>query len=876
VEPKLTAAVKHEIRLADYLPPDFSLDHTFLTFRLFDEGAVVIAVTQFRRVNPLSKGIKLDGGPYMSLLEVALDERILGSDEYSVSADFLEIFDVPDIFTLTVTTKLQPRENTRLEGLYFSGGNFCTQCEAEGFRHITYFPDRPDVLTRYDVRIEADCKSCPVLLSNGNPGAVGELANGRHFAEWHDPHPKPCYLFALVAGDLACQSGIFETKSGCCVALNIYVEPNEMGKTEHALVSLQKSMKWDEDRFGLEYDLGVYNIVAVSDFNMGAMENKGLNVFNTKYVLACPETATDTDFDNIEGVIGHEYFHNWTGNRVTCRDWFQLSLKEGLTVFRDQEFSADLGSRALKRIVDVRALRFLQFSEDSSPLAHPVRPEKYIEINNFYSATVYNKGAEVIRMMHTLLGEAAFCRGMSLYFERHDGQAVTCDDFVHAMEDASGVDLEQFQLWYSQAGTPRLEVRQQRKKMDVHVTFEQSCAATPGQAIKRALHMPVLMGWLDGDGKQITPDVFEGGVWRPEGCLLELKEPRQTFVFKNVPKGATPSFLRQFSAPVKLETDLTAAGLAFLMQFDNDSFARWEAAQSLASQVVLGSTEGSSDKNIRDTYYRVFASLLHETNADAALLAELLTLPTESDLGQKMNVFDAAGVHNKREATIFHLASQNQDRIHELYSLYSARGDFSLDQEAKARRRLCNVLLGYLAVLENGDKIIANHYACANNMTDRMAALNLAAHSDHACCDELLNEFYTEYQTDALVIDKWFAVQAQSKRKDTLSRVEALTRHTAFSYRNPNRLRSLISTFSMLNPARFHSLDGKGYRFLAETIIAVDKLNPQTAARLVAPLGRWARMPNGAAEEMKLSLEFILNSPGLSDDVRELCEKSQG
>ena len=877
MEPTLSAAAKHEIKLADYLPPDFSLDHTSLTFHLFDDHAVVVAATQFRRSNAAQKGLVLDGGSYMELVDITLDDHALGDSDYAVSASRLEIFNVPDTFTLCVTTRLLPRENTRLEGLYFSGGNFCTQCEAEGFRHITYFLDRPDALTCYDVRIEADHKSCPVLLSNGNPGAAGMLDGGRHYAEWHDPHPKPCYLFALVAGDLACQNAIFQTKSGRSVALNVYVEPKEIDKTDHAIKSLQKSMKWDEDRFGLEYDLDVYNIVAVSDFNMGAMENKGLNVFNTKYVLASSETATDTDFENIEGVIGHEYFHNWTGNRVTCRDWFQLSLKEGLTVFRDQEFSSDMGSRALKRIADVRALRLLQFSEDAGPLAHPIRPEKYIEINNFYTATVYNKGAEVIRMMHMLIGEAAFCRGMDLYFERHDGQAVTCEDFVQSMEDASGVDLNQFRLWYSQAGTPRLQVSCRRKGVALHMTFEQSCPATPGQAEKKALHMPVLLGWIDVDGQPITPDVEGGGQWRADGCLIELTKPCHTVKFRNVPEGAVPSILRQFSAPVKLETDLTAEDLAFLMQHDPDSFARWEAAQGLASRVILEEIEGSEEAEYsKICYHHAFRGLLEKANMDSSLLAELLTLPSESDLGQKMRVFDAAKLHRHREALLVELARKNQAALGTLYSSLEVSETYSLRQKEKGLRRLRNGLLGYLAVLGEGDIFVQDHYKRADNMTDRMAALSLAAHSDFDCREDLLEDFYSKYQDDALVIDKWFAVQAQSKRADTLSRVQSLTQHSAFSYKNPNRLRALVSTFSMLNQARFHNADGEGYRFLANTIIAVDALNPQTAARLIAPLGRWARMPASAAESMKKSLEFILSSTQLSDDVRELCTKSLG
>lgn len=871
-----TPAAKQEIRLTDYEPPAFEIKHTSLTFKLFADYAEVTAISQFVRRNPVVPDLLLDGGPHMELVEVALDGLVLTTDQIQLSADSLKLRNVPDSFALRIVTKLVPQDNTRLEGLYHSGGNFCTQCEAEGFRHITYFLDRPDVLTCYDVRIEAEKGTCPLLLSNGNPGEAGDLENGRHFAEWHDPHPKPSYLFALVAGDLACNSGSFKTKSGKDVELNVYVEPKDLSKSKHALNSLKRSMTWDEDRFGLEYDLDVYNIVAVSDFNMGAMENKGLNVFNTKYVLASSETATDADFGHVEGVIGHEYFHNWTGNRVTCRDWFQLSLKEGLTVFRDQEFSADLGSRVIKRLDDVRSLRMLQFSEDAGPLAHPVRPEKYIEINNFYTATVYNKGAEVIRMMHLLIGEAAFRRGMDLYFERYDGQAVTCEDFVRAMEDASGQVLGQFRLWYSQAGTPRLEVRRRRTGKAIHLTIEQSCPATPGQSEKRPNHMPILVGWLDAVGRQIEPICGEGGEWRETGCLLDLKKAVQTFVFENVPEGAVPSLLRQFSAPVRMEDDLTAAELAFLMRHDQDGFARWEAAQKLASKVILSEINGKKDTAAAEEYRSAFTSVLADHKEDTALIAELLTLPGEIDLGQKMARLDAAKIHRVRGEMMAALARENSDAINARYQELNTGADYSLNQKAKADRRLCNILLAYIAKFDSrlGEQVVRAHYEKANNMTDRMAALSLIAHSDFECRKEILHAFHEDWKDDALVVDKWFAVQANSARSDVIEQVKQLTNHPAFSLRNPNRLRSLVSTFAMLNQAGFHTEGGDGYTFLSEMIVAVDVINPQTAARLVAPLGRWSRMPDLAGRQMKEALDWILSHEGLSDDVRELCIKS--
>lgn len=867
-------AAKQEIRLADYEPPAFAIKHTNLTFRLYADYAEVEAVSRFERLTTGNADLKLDGGPFMELQSVAMDDVELSCSAYEVSAEALTLRDVPGEFSLRVVTRLKPHENTRLEGLYFSGGNFCTQCEAEGFRHITYFLDRPDVLTRYDVRVEADQANCPVLLSNGNPGATGQLPGGRHFAEWHDPYPKPSYLFALVAGDLACKEGAFRTVSGRDVALNVYVRPEDLGKADHAIQSLQRSMEWDEERFGLEYDLDVYNIVAVSDFNMGAMENKGLNIFNTKYVLASPETATDADFDNVEGVIGHEYFHNWTGNRVTCRDWFQLSLKEGLTVFRDQEFSADVGSRAIKRLDDVRTLRMLQFPEDGGPLAHPVRPEKYVEINNFYTATVYNKGAEVIRMMHMLIGEASFRRGMDLYFERHDGQAVTCEDFVRAMEDASGRELGQFRLWYSQAGTPAVTVSRQTSGSEVTLTVEQSCPATPGQNEKKPAHMPLLVGWLDAEGNQIEPNCSDGGKWGEAGCLLELTDRKQTFVFTGVPRGAVPSLLRQFSAPVRLEDDLDERELAHLAQYDIDAFVRWEAMQALGTRAILGKVRKERNKAAEKEWSQAFVRLLSDTESDPALVAELLKLPSEIDLGQKMSRLDARGIHRVRRAFVRQVAEENLDGLVAAYERSQNSGEYSLDVRAKAQRRLQNSLIAYLATTDQGEERVLAQFRAANNMTDRMAALSLIADSQFDCRASVLQAFYEDWKNDALVVDKWFAVQANSGRDDVIRQVKQLVKHEAFSIQNPNRLRSVISTFSMLNQAGFHSGGGDGYRFLSEMIVAVDKLNPQTAARLVAPLGRWARMPQEASDQMKAALRWVLDHDGLSDDVRELATKS--
>lgn len=863
---------KQEIFLADYTPPAFTVEEINLTFLLYDDHAVVVAESLVKRCGDHTDALRLDGGKYMELKALELDGALLSDDQFDCSNNFLEIGIVPNAFKLRVTTRLKPYENTRLEGLYHSGGNFCTQCEAEGFRHITYCLDRPDVLARYSVRIEADKAKFPILLSNGNKGAIGELGQGRHFAEWHDPHPKPSYLFALVAGNLACRTDQFVTASGVQVELNIYVDAADIEKSAYAMGALKRAMKWDEEVYGLQYDLGIYNIVAVSDFNMGAMENKGLNVFNTKYVLASPATATDSDFDHVEGVIGHEYFHNWTGNRVTCRDWFQLSLKEGLTVFRDQEFSSDLASRALKRIDDVRILRLLQFPEDAGPLAHPVRPEQYVEINNFYTVTIYNKGAEVIRMMHTLIGAAAFRRGMDLYFERFDGQAVTCEDFVCAMEDASGADLGQFRLWYSQAGTPIVSLNYERSGEDVVLTIEQSCSATPGQQEKMPFHMPIVVGWLDLSGNSIRPEILERGSWRGENCLLNVTAARETFTFKGVPDGAVLSPLRGFSAPVKLEHDLNANDLSFLVKHDKDAFVRWESAQTLAVNEILGAVDCKVFSS-GSPFQASFSDAAKDKSADPALIAELMSLPLEVDLGQRMQTFRPSDLHDMRETLIKVLARDNCDVLLERYQ-QEKLVTYDLSKENKSRRRLRNVLLSYIAALPEGDAIVVDHYNTADNMTDRMVALQLIAHGGMDIRQQVLEAFYKKWQDDALVIDKWFAVQALSKRQDTVSVVRGLTKHSAFTYKNPNRVRSLVSSFSMMNQVRFHTTGGEGYRLLAETIVEVDKINPQTAAKLFAPLGRYRRLEENARTHMQDALKWIVSQKNLSDDVCELCEKS--
>ncbi len=870
-----------ETRLADYKPSAFLIDRVHLLFQIHDDRTVVQATGEYRR-NGVESALWLDGGPYMALEEVILDGQKLSENDYVLSETGLQIFDVPDEFTLRITTSLSPSDNTRLEGLYASGGNLCTQCEAEGFRHITYFLDRPDVLAVYDVRIEADKGTYPVLLSNGNPARAGSLSNGRHFAEWHDPYPKPCYLFALVAGQLSPFSDTFKTQSGRQVSLNIYVRDHDLDKCEHAMASLKRAMRWDEDVFGLEYDLDVYNIVAVSDFNMGAMENKGLNIFNTKYVLARPETATDSDYDHVEGVIGHEYFHNWTGNRVTCRDWFQLSLKEGLTVFRDQEFSADMGSRAVKRIDDVKLLRMLQFSEDAGPLAHPVRPESYFEINNFYTTTVYNKGAEVIRMMARILGPETFVNGVKRYLQSFDGQAATCEDFVCCMEEESGQDLGQFRLWYSQAGTPTLECERSYKNGTMFLTVRQSCPATPGQPRKEAMHIPLVLGWLDDKGKPVEVQA-QGDCYPAEnGICLSVTQCEQTFEFANCPPSAIPSLLRGFSAPVHLKSDLNDNERAVLFRSDKDEYARWEAGQQLFSNYLLtclsdDGFDAANQPHGLDAFLVSIRSILEDTTLDPAFAAELISVPTETQLGQQQDVLEPDGLHRVRQAFLEQVADECWGSLlQKMEDLQKQLAD--LGKGNRPLRKLYNLLLSFLAHSKlntsEAKSLVFDHYSSASNMTDQFAALTILCNRDWKEKKQALASFYDQWKHEDLVIDKWFSVQAQSPFVDAETGIKPLMKHTAFTLNNPNRLRSLVSVFAMTNQRNFHAFDGSGYNLLSDIICEVDKINPQTAARMIAPLGRWMRVDGCRQEMMKASLRSLLSSSMLSDDVRELAEKS--
>ncbi|MDR3391763.1 MAG: aminopeptidase N [Sulfuriferula sp.] len=878
---KPEAAHVQPVRLADYRPTDYLIDSVHLDISLNPIATRVISRLALR---PNPDGIAgaplvLDGGD-LKPFRVQLDNEALIFSEVATS-ERLTIANPPARpFTLEVETLLDPSANTRLEGLYRSGSAYCTQCEAEGFRRITYYLDRPDVMSVFTVRIEADEREAPVLLSNGNPVESGETGNGRHYAIWHDPHPKPSYLFALVGGDLGSIEDEFTTASGRKVKLAIHVEKGKEHRAHYAMESLIHAMRWDEFVYGREYDLDVFNIVAVPDFNMGAMENKGLNIFNDKYILAVQETATDNDYAGIETVVAHEYFHNWTGNRITCRDWFQLSLKEGLTVFRDQEFSANMASRAVKRINDVRSLRTVQFPEDGGPMAHSVRPDSYIEIGNFYTSTIYNKGAEVIRMMHTLLGADGFRKGMDLYFERHDGQAVTTDDFVKAMEDANRRDLVQFRRWYTQAGTPQITATgtYDQAAQTYTLTLSQSCPATPEQAHKLPFHLPVAMGLLDAQGADMPLQL--DGESTPAGTtrVLELREPEQEFRFVNVAQPPLPSLLRGFSAPVKLYADTTREQLAFLLAHDSDAFNRWEAGQRLAGEIILGLVadyRSGKDLHLDDAFVQALAKALG-SDLDPALLAQLLTLPSELYLAEAMGVVDVDGIHLAREFVRKTLAERLRDAFETVYRANATGSTYHFDSIHVAKRSLKNLALGYLMTLNDAmaRKLCLQQFEHADNMTDSIAALATLANTDCTERTPALAAFYAKWQHDPLVLDKWFALQATSQLPDTLAEVQALTQHPAFEIRNPNKVYSLIGAYARSNPVRFHDISGAGYRFLADKVLQIDVFNPSVAARMLGALSRWRKYDNQRQALMQAELQRILAQPGLSKDAYEVASKS--
>ena len=875
------------IHLKDYQVPDYLIDETHLTFELYEDRTLVHAQLVMRRNPEAGTGLpRLQlHGQDLELISLALNDRQLGLGDYEVAEESLTLQPDAASFTLDSTVVIHPESNTALEGLYKSGSMFCTQCEAEGFRKITYYLDRPDVMSKFTTTVSAEKQAYPILLSNGNPIASGEEDDGRHWATWEDPFKKPAYLFALVAGDLWCVEDSFTTMSGRDVALRIYVEPENIDKCQHAMDSLKKSMKWDEEAYGREYDLDIFMIVAVNDFNMGAMENKGLNIFNSSAVLARAETATDAAHQRVEAIVAHEYFHNWSGNRVTCRDWFQLSLKEGFTVFRDSQFSADMNSPTVKRVEDVSYLRTHQFAEDAGPMAHSVRPESFIEISNFYTLTVYEKGAEVVRMIQTLLGEEGFRKGSDLYFERHDGQAVTVDDFVKAMEDANGADLTQFKRWYSQAGTPRLAVSEQYDAVakTYSLTFRQSCPPTPGQSEKLAFVIPVSLGLLDGQGREIALRLQGEQAAVGTTRVLAVDQPEQTFTLVEVPEQPLPSLLRGFSAPVKLDFPYSRDQLMFLMQHDSDGFNRWEAGQQLSVQVLqemIGQHQRGEALQLDQRLVAALRSLLEDESLDQAMVAEMLSLPSEAYLTEISDVADVDAIHAARDFARQGIATALYDLFWKRYQAnreVSRQTPYVAEASHFARRALQNIALSYLMLSGKPEVVAAcvDQFEQADNMTERLTALAVLVNSGfEAERDKALEAFAEHFKDNPLVMDQWFSVQAGNTQPGGLERVQHLMQHPAFTLKNPNKVRALIGAFANQNLVNFHRADGAGYRFLADQVIVLNKLNPQIASRLLAPLTRWRKYDAGRQGLMKTELERILASGELSSDVYEVVSKS--
>ena len=881
------------IYLKDYTPPAFLIASIALDVDIREDHALVRATLALAR-NPKSADalapLVLDGED-VELESVALDGRTLAPGEYSVDAERLSIAKTPQRFTLETVSRIHPQNNTRLEGLYATGSGFVTQCEAQGFRRITWFLDRPDVMARYSTTIHADRERYPVLLSNGNLTDAGGEPNGRHYASWNDPFPKPSYLFAMVAAKLEKLDDSFVTRSGRTAKLAVYVEPGKLDQCGFAMRCLKSAMQWDEEVFGLELDLDGYIIVAVGDFNSGAMENKGLNIFNTKYVLARPDTATDIDYQNIDRVVAHEYFHNWTGDRVTCRDWFQLSLKEGLTVFRDQEYGADRYSRAVQRIGEVRGLRAAQFPEDAGPMAHPVRPAAYMEIRNFYTMTVYEKGAEVVRMQHTLLGPQAFRAGMDLYFKRHDGQAVTTDDFVQAMQDASGIDLVQFRRWYEQAGTPLVEAtgKYDAAAKRYTLTLRQSCPSTPGQETKLPFHIPFALGLVAPDGSdmalQLQGEEHSGA--QPGGAeitrVLSLKKAQQSFVFVNLPAQPVPSLLRNFSAPVIVKFDYSDADLTHLMAHDANAFNRWEAGQRLALELLLrdirarraNAGDASGSLPAPQAFVDAFARVLAYAPNDPAFGAEALGLPSEIYIAEQLEEVNPDAIHAARNGLRRQLALALKSELLAAYRAHVVPGAYSPDAQSAGKRALKNLCLGYLMELDDAASraLALAQFETADNMTDAMAALAVLANCDCAERAPALDAFYAKWKSEPLVVDKWLAVQAGSRLPGTLAAVQALLAHPAFDIRNPNKVYALIRSFCS-NHVRFHAADGSGYAFLADQVIAIDSFNPQVAARMARAFDRWKKFDLERRKFARAALERIRDAKGLSNDVAEIVTKA--
>lgn len=871
------------IYLKDYQAPAFEIESTYLNFDLFDDYTLVSSELKMRRSGSDVDVDLILNGQELELVSVAINGQVLSEKIYEQAQDSLTIHgsSVPSEFTLAIQTKIKPQENTALEGLYKSSGMFCTQCEAEGFRRITYFLDRPDVMSVYEVRITADQKTYPVLLSNGNLIATETLTDGRHSATWQDPHKKPCYLFALVAGDLKHIEDTFTTMSGVDVTLRIYVEPQNIDKCDFAMGALKRSMKWDEDVYGREYDLNIFNIVAVDAFNMGAMENKSLNIFNSSCVLANPQTATDSTFQRIEAIVAHEYFHNWSGNRVTCRDWFQLSLKEGFTVFRDSEFSADVGSRTVKRIEDVSLLRTAQFAEDAGPMSHPILPASFIEISNFYTLTIYEKGAEVVRMIHNILGADDFRKGSDLYFDRHDGQAVTTEHFVKAMEDASGKDLSQFRNWYHQAGTPELWVADHfdEQANTYALTIKQTCRETPETSVKKPYHIPFAVGLLDEAGMDYNLICHDEG-FNAQSSVINVTQVEQTFTFENIASKPVPSLMRGFSAPVKLHFDYSSQQLQFLMANDSDGFNRWDAGQTFATKIILNLAQdvlAGRELVLDEGLVDVFKSLLSTLTDDLAMQAQMLSLPSLAYLIEQQDQAQVHALYTARSFVKQTLADRLHAQFNHVYKQCIDTSEYEPSPQAIAKRTLKNLCLQYMTQTHQHD--YSSDAQCqfdqADNMTDQFAALGALVNSQHQdMAQTALQQFYLQWQHDVLVVNMWLSLQASSDHIQGVASVNELLSHDAFDIKNPNKVRSVVGVFAAQNLRHFHGEDGAGYNWLSDRIIELDALNPQIASRLLGPLTKWKRIgqPNGT--QMKQALEKIAQRSNLSKDVYEVVTKT--
>ena len=873
-------ATPQTIYLKDYQVPEFLIDKTTLIFDLHDHYCRVNSQLSIRR-NPdskqISKPLFLHGGAELDLQEISIDGQTIADSSYQRTEDGLVINHVPDNCVVSIEVLIKPHLNTTMMGLYKSRTMYCTQCEAEGFRNITFYLDRPDVMSEFTTKLIADKQQFPILLSNGNAIEQGELDHGRHFATWHDPFKKPAYLFALVAGNLSVVEDSFTTCTQREILLQIFVEEKDLNKCDHAMLSLKNSMRWDENTYGREYDLNRFMIVAVDDFNMGAMENKGLNIFNTSAVLANPKTTTDAAFQRVEGIVAHEYFHNWSGNRVTCRDWFQLSLKEGFTVYRDSQFSADMNSPVVKRIEDVVYLRTHQFAEDAGPMSHPVQPDAYMEINNFYTLTVYEKGAEVVGMIHSLLGDKKFRQGSDLYFTRHDGQAVTIEEFVGAMEEVSGIDLKQFRRWYKQSGTPQVDVQSHydTETKTYSLSFNQSCPVTPGQSNKQPFYIPIKLGLVGADGKDL-PLNQQGD----KSIVFCLYEQNQTLVFENIQQPPVPSLLRGFSAPIKLNYEYSSDELAHLMANDSDGFNRWDAGQKLSLKVLnqlIEDAKADRDLVMDQQLIDVFDALLSDHDLDPAMVNLMLQLPSEAQLHEQAETIYVESIHRAREFARQSIANALQDKLFTTYQRLTEKQDYAPEAEQIGKRALRNCVLGYLMQVESvGPEMAWEQFNNASNMTDKAAALSALVNCKAADSYTLraLKAFEIDYADETLAMNLWLQIQATSKLINGLDRVKSLMAHPAFSINNPNKARSLLGAFCSANPINFHNIDGSGYVFLQQQIIALNALNPQVAARLVTPLTRWKKLPEPNRQLMRDALQAIADHQGLVKDIQEIVTKS--